>query len=226
MSKKMKTILIVVALLAGIGVFNYVMQMDPTQLAARGVGQDPHSHDDESNDHEHEGQPEGPTIEDLQEPIGPEDAPVDITVLWEDRLELERMLRPMLGAIASSYEDKVRVEFVGREDEEYARLVEEATSGVGTALLINGEMIKEVPEADLGMLAFSGPPSLAPWGEKEVRLAVEHELEDAGVEFEAHVEHDHGDQEGHGRAMPQRRPMGGHEGHDHAMPGGHEGHGH
>jgi len=189
MNRQLKTVLIVVALLVGIGVFNYIIQMDPTQLAARGVGKDPHSHGEHENEEEGE---EAPTIKDLQEPIGPEGAPVTITVLWQDPEDLAEVLRPVLTETASSYEGKVRVEFVDPQSDKYKRLVENVTDGVMTGLLINGEMIKEIPEADLHMLAFSGSPSDGEWGPREIRLAVEHELEKKGVEFESQVEHVHG----------------------------------
>lgn len=204
MSKKAKTALIVIGLLVVVAGFNYVIKMDPTQLAERGVGADPHSHG-----HEHE-EEAGPTPEDMMMPIGPEDAPVKVTVLWADPADLEQAFRPMLSSVAASYEGNVRVEFVDPKSDEYQELVEGAASGIRTGLLINGEMIKEVPEADLGMLAFSGSPLMEQWGEKDVRLAVEHELEAAGVAFEPQVEHDHGG------------PMGaGHTGHDHGAHAGH-----
>ncbi|MFW5867111.1 MAG: hypothetical protein ACOCX2_04800 [Armatimonadota bacterium] len=204
MSKKTKTALIVVALLVGIAGFNYIIQMDPTQLAARGVGQEPHSHDE----HEHEGEGAAPTLEEMQEPVGPEDAPVRIQVLWNDPQELQGLIRPMLSAVATSYDDRVRVEFVEPQSDEFQTLVEEKTGGVTSGLLINGEMIKKVPEADLGMLAFTGSPAMQDWGEPELRLAIEHELEAAGVPFEAQVEHDHS----HAAPSPAADP---HAGHDH-----------
>jgi len=185
MSKKAKTAIIVVGLLVGIGLFNYVIKMDPTQLAARGVGQEAHSHD---QDEEEEA---GPSLEDMLTPLGPEDAPVQIKALWTNPSDIEQILRPMLSSVAASYDNKVRVDFIDPDSEEYKRLVENVTGGVGAGLVINGEMIKQVPEADLGMLAFAGSPSMGEWGERDVRLAVEHELEKAGVEFEPQVEHMH-----------------------------------
>ena len=205
MGTKMKTVLVVVALLVGIGAFNYIIKMDPTQLAARGVGKDPHSHD---KDHEDEEKP-GTTREDLMRPIGPEGAAVTITVLWSDQVELEGIIRPMLTEVAGSYKDNVRVEFLDPASDEYKKVVTEVTNGAPVGLLINGEMIKEVPEAPLGMLAFSGSPSFEEWGQGEVHLAVEHELDTAGVEFEPHAEHDHSLAPGHIESSPS------HEGHDH-----------
>lgn len=187
----MKTVLIVVALLVGIGVFNYIIQMDPTQLAARGVGKDPHDHgDDHDHDHDHAEDMEQQSQQ-LAEPLGPEGAAVTIKVLWRHEGELETPLRPMMEQIASEYEGHVRVEFPEPQSEEQQRLVENVTSGVSSGLVINGEMIKEVPEAPLGVLAFSGSSSFEEWGIDDLRLVIEHELEAAGVEFEPKVEHDH-----------------------------------
>jgi hypothetical protein len=206
MSTKVKTILIVVVLLVGIAGFNYFIKMDPTQLAARGVGKDPHAHD---HAHDEEGDHETPeiTVEDLTMPIGPEDAPVKIEVLWQNRGELEQALRPMLSSIASAYGGHVRVEFIDPASEEYKRLVEEVSEGMPSGLLINGEMIKDIPEADLGFVAFSGSPSFQEWTAHDLQLAIEHELEKNGIEFEPQVEHDHSGQAGHGH--------GSHAGHGH-----------
>lgn len=212
MGTKTKTILIVVALLVVIAGFNYIIQMDPTQLAARGVGKDPHDH---GHDHEHEDGEAPTSLEELMKPVGPADAEVKIEVLWQDRAELEGMLRPMLSDIAKTYKDHVRVEFIEPGSDEFTRVVEEVTEGVGVGLLINGEMIKEVPEAPLGMLAFSGSLSFEEWSPHDLILVVEHELEAAGVDFEPQVEHDH--DHDHGHAMP---PAPG------AMGGSHAGHGH
>jgi hypothetical protein len=141
--------------------------------------------------------------------LGPEDAPVQVKVLWNNPADVEGIFRPMMNSVAASYEENLRVEFVEPESDEYTRLVEEV--GVRVGLLINGEMIKEIPEADLGMLAFVGSPQMGEWGEREVRLAIEHELEAAGVEFEPQVQHDHS----HAAPGPASSPADGHEGHAH-----------
>lgn len=206
MSTKMKTVLIVVVLLVGIGVINYVAQMDPTQLAERGVGRDPHSHG-----HDHEGEEEPPMApEDLYRPFGPEDAEVTITVLTRDEVELRNVLRPMLAEMASDYEGHVRVEFIEKDTEEYDRLVNEAAAGTPAGLLINGEMVKQVPEAPFGVVTFAGSPAFDDWTSHDVRLAVEHELEAKGVEFTPQAEHDHSETGG----------AHSHEGHAHSH--GHE----
>lgn len=203
MSMKVKTAVIVVGLLAAVGLFNYAIKMDPNQLAERGVGHDAHSHGDEHADEE--GKP-GP--EDLMQPIGPEDAPVLIQVLVGDTNELEMPLRPMMTRVAAGYPNLVRVEFIDPKSEEYKQL-REKTGGAVTGLLINGEMVKEIPEAKLGFVTFQGSPTFEEWSEEDVHLAVEHELEQKGIEFTPQVEHDHpgaGAQMGHEHS---------HEGHDH-----------
>ncbi len=216
MSTKWKTVLIIVSLLAIIGLFNkYVLKMDPSQLAARGVGKDPHAQQHEEEDPGEQARAIAEQMEkqkQIVKPIGPEDAEVTITVLWRDMSDLEKALRPMMEHVASTYEGHVRVEFPDPKSDEYRRLVTDVTKGVGSGLVINGEMIKEVPDAPLGMIAFSGSPTFEEWGVDEVRLAVEHELMEAGVEFTPKQEHDHSAPSG-----PAQSPRAGdsHAGHGH-----------
>ncbi len=190
MSMKMKTGIIVVGLLVVVGLFNYVIKMDPTQLAARGVGRDAHSHGDE-----HAGAEEGkPGEEDLRTPIGPEGAPVLIQVIAAETSELEMPLRPMMSSIAADYPEYVRVEFPAPNTDEFKELNKVTHGSAG--LLINGEMIKEIPEARLGFVTFQGSPALEDWTEQDVRLAIEHELEKAGIEFTPRAQHAHSGAEG------------------------------
>jgi len=206
MSAKWKTALIVVALLAVVGVLNrYVLKMDPTQLAERGVGKDPHAHHHDA-EHEEGGEDAEQEHRQLVAPIGPEGAPVTIKVLWRTEGDLEVPLRPLMEDIGADYGEHVRIEFPEPASDEYADLVENVTKGMQSGLVINGEMIKEVPEAPLGMVAFSGSPSFEEWDANDVRLAVEHELMAAGVEFESKVGHNHA---GHQHTHD-------HSGHDHA----------
>ena len=192
-------------LLVAVGLANkYIIKMDPTQLAARGVGKDAHSHGDE-----HEGVEEGkPGEEDLRTPMGPEGAPVLIQVLAADITQLETPLRPMMSSLSGAYPQFVRIEFPGPESEEFKKLVEQA-QGMTTGLLINGEMIKEVPEAKLGFITFQGSPTFEEWTEQDLRLAVEHELEKAGVEFTSTLEQGHQAEGGGGGEADA------HAGHDH-----------
>ncbi len=183
MSMKMKTVLIVVGLLVIVALFNrFIIRMDPTQLAARGVGKDAHSHGDEAVE---EGKP-GEV--DLRQPMGPEGAPVLIQVLATGMTELEMPLRPMMSSLSGVYPQFVRIEFPAPASEEFKKLVEQA-QGMTTGLMINGEMIKEIPEAKLGFITFQGTPTFDEWTEQDLRLAVEHELEKAGIEFTPQVEH-------------------------------------
>jgi hypothetical protein len=186
MSMKVKTILIVIGLLVAIAGFNYVINMDPTQLAARGVGQE-HSHGDE----EEEESPDGrPSEADLRQPLGEEGAPVVIHALVQDMGELEFPFRPIMSAIAQDYAGLVYIDFPTADSEGYDELLEQAKGSI-LGLVINGEIIKEVPEANLGFITFQGSPTFEDWNERDVRLAVEHELEEAGVEFTSKVEHSH-----------------------------------
>jgi len=205
MSTKMKTVLIVVGLLVAVGLANkYVINMDPAQLAARGVGKDAHSHGDE-----HEGVEEGkPGEEDLRQPMGPEGAPVLIQVLATGMTELEMPLRPMMSSLSGAYPQFVRIEFPAPGTDEYTEAVKKA-GGVETGLLVNGEMIKEIPEAKLGFITFQGSPTFDEWTEQDLRLAVEHELEKAGIEFTPTVEHAHQAEGGGGGEADA------HVGHDH-----------
>jgi len=197
---KVKTLLIVVGLLAAVSLANkYIIKMDPEQLVERGVGKDAHSHG-----HDHGDEEGKPGEEDLRQPLGPEGAPVLVQVLATGITELEMPLRPMMTALSQTYPDHVRIEFPATDSEEFKKLVEQA-HGMPTGLIINGEMIKEVPEAKLGFVTFQGTPTMEDWTEQDLRLVVEHELEKAGVEFTPTVQHAH-----------EAAGGGGGEGHSHA----------
>jgi hypothetical protein len=202
MSKKMITAIVIVVALAAVAGFNYLLKMDPSQLAARGVGKDPHSH---GHDHNHgdEGDAVKVPMEDLMRSIGPEIAQVQILALFGERATLENTFRPMFQQIVRDYQGHVRFEFVDNEAEEAERLIANVTNGRRVGLIINGEMVKEVPRADLGMLTFGGSPDFEDWSERELRMAIEWELEQAGVEFKSHLDqpsddhHDHHHSHGH-----------------------------
>jgi|GEM_PF-6698861 hypothetical protein len=185
MSMKVKTILIVIGLLVAIAGFNYFINMDPTQLAARGVGRE-HSHGEE----EAESSDGKPGEVDLRQPMGEQGAPVTIHVLTQDVADLEFPLRPIMSAIATDYAGLVYIDFPTPEAEGYDEFLKQ-TKGIQSGLLINGEIIKEIPEANLGFVTFQGSPAYEDWSETDVRLAVEHELEKAGVEFTSKVNHVH-----------------------------------
>ncbi len=189
MSKRTITVIVVVVLLAGIGGFNYLIKMDPTQLAARGVGKDAHAH---HHDHDADGEAQVPK-EVLSEPLGPEGAEVLIQVTYQDPHTLE-VVREWLTAVVTEYKPHVRVEFLDPSDAEDRKIMDAASEHLQDGLIINGDVVKEVPGTAFGMVAFTGEPELEHWDDGDLRLAVEHELRQKGVEFTPHVqeeEHEH-----------------------------------
>ncbi|NLO04599.1 MAG: hypothetical protein GX131_02090 [candidate division WS1 bacterium] len=175
MSNKTKTALIVVGLLVAVAGFNYLFQMDPTHLAQRGVGRDPHG-DDSSDD------PELPTMmSELTAPIGPENADVTLTALYTARGDVEEVLRPMLTAISQQYGEHVRVEFLDTGTEEGQKVVQDVTGGYRSGVLVNGEMIKRVPDAPLGMITFGNVPRFEEWSIQDLRMAIDWELKQKGI---------------------------------------------
>lgn len=149
---------------------------------------DHHHGDDHDAEHYHD--PEAmfeALMEDAKTPMGPEDAPVLVETVFDDPTLVEDLLRPMFAGVASGYPGHVRFEFVPHDSEEGQQLVETVTTGRTSALAINGEMIKMVPTAPLGMLAFGGSPAFEEWSEHDLRMAIEWELEQAGVEFESRL---------------------------------------
>ena len=183
MSKKMITAIVVVVLLAGIAGANYMMQMDPKHLAERGVGRDLHDHGSHE-DHEGTAPPEV-TLEELMEPIGSQDAVVVVETLFDDPTLIEDLLRPMFRMFDQRYPEHLRFEFIRNDSEEAEYLIENVTGGRRVGLIINGEMIKMVPDAPLGMLAFGGTPVFEEWSAEDLEMAVEWELRQAGVDVEA-----------------------------------------
>jgi hypothetical protein len=202
MSRKIITTIVVILLLAGIGVINYVRQMDPTQLAARGVGQGGHHHGEESKP-EDEPPPMSRSDEDYVAPIGPENAPVKIQAVYGDLNGLKTEMRPILEETAELYSPHVRVEFVESTDPENRPMLDAVSPNMHFGLIINGEVTKEVPISAFGMVSFAGSPAYEEWSVRELHSAIERELEKQGVQFESHL---------NDRPMP---PADGHEGHAH-----------
>ena len=184
MSRQVITALVVIVLLAAIGVINYMSNMDPTQLAARGVGRDPHSH----GDHEHEEEPPAPTEEALVEPIGPEDAPVKIIVCYQSVGYVRDEYRRIAEGVASDYGDLLRIEFMDSMKPENRELINAISENLHNGLIINGEVVKQIPGSTFGMVSFSGSPQFEEWSVHELRMAIEHDLKQKGVEFTSHVD--------------------------------------
>lgn len=203
MSRKIITTIVVILLLAGIGVINYMRQMDPTQLAARGVGKGGHHHGDESKP-EDEPPPVSRSDEDYLAPIGPEDAPVKIQAVYGDLNGLKTEMWPLLDQTAALYAPLVRIEFVDATDARNRPMIDAASEKMYSGLIINGEVTKEVPISAFGMVSFAGSPAYEEWSVRELHSAIERDLEKKGVQFESHLDD-----------QPMAPPEAGHEGHQH-----------
>ena len=177
MSKRTITIIVAVVLLGGIAGINYMMQMDPKHLVERGVGRDLHDHSHGEGD-----EPPELTIDDVMGPIGPENATVTVEVLCDDPGLLMDLLRPMFHMVERDYHGHLRFEFYTYDTDRAQYLVENVTGGRHDGLVINGEMIKMVPDAPLGMLSFGGSPVFEEWSEHDLRMAIEADLARAGVD--------------------------------------------
>ncbi|MGC9317488.1 MAG: hypothetical protein ACP5KN_05560 [Armatimonadota bacterium] len=183
MSLRAKTAIIVVVALIAIGGFNYVIHMDPTHLAARGVGKDPHSH----GDHDQEQPQQQAPQEDLTRPMGPKDAPILIQACYTQEGLVHDEFRPILKEIVADYKGLVRVEFLDARTPENRELIDRAAEGMLDGLIINGEVVKETPGTAFGMANFQGLASFNEWSVDELRRAIEHELKQKGIEFTSHI---------------------------------------
>ncbi len=184
MNRKIITALVVMALLAAVGVLHYMAQLDPVQLAERGVGRDAHDH----GGHDDEGPP--PLSRDDADylvPIGPENAPVEILVCYNDIGIIRDEYRDLMEQIARDYSPHLRVEFVDSSDEANREMIDAISEGFTIGLIINGEVVKQVPQVAFGMVSFSGSPMLEEWSAPELKMAIEHELRTKGVEFTSHA---------------------------------------
>jgi hypothetical protein len=197
MSRRVITALVVIALLAAIGVINYMTNMDPTQLAARGVGRDPHSHGDEPE----EEPPMSREDADFVAPIGPEDAPVKIIVCYQSIGYVRDEYRRIAEGVASDYGELLRIEFMDSTKPENREFIGNISSNLRNGLIIDGEVVKQVPGSAFGMVSFSGSPQFEEWSVAELRMAIEHDLTEKGIEFASCI----GDEP----------PPAGHEGHGH-----------
>lgn len=180
---KTKYAIAVIVLIALVAIFNYAINMDPTQLAARGVGRDlhDHGHDDEQE------QPEGGPAEPL-EVLGPEDAPVRLEVFYETDNECMTEFEPLMTKTAEEYAPHVRVEFKPTSVKENEERTHDLRLGCRSGIAINGEVVKKVPGVgDFNMVTFQGPPGQRDYDESMLSKVIEHELEQKGVEFEPSV---------------------------------------
>ncbi len=189
----------VIGLLALLAIANYAFNMDPTQLAARGVGKDPHAHNDQDT-----AEADKPPVSDEIVPLGPEGAPITIEVFYDGPGSYAEVFGPVMTTMQAQYADHVRVEFSDLTDPEInARAVKLPLRG-SQGLSFNGEVIKSVPgEGNFDTVAFVGQPMDRHWNEGALQHAIEYELTTQGIEFEAsappppgaggdeHAGHDH-----------------------------------
>lgn len=203
MSRKIITTIVVILLLAGIGVINYMRQMDPTQLAARGVGKGGHHHGEEAKP-EDEPPPVSRSDEDYLAPIGPEEAPVKIQAVYANLNGLKTEMRPLLEQTAALYAPHVRIEFVDSTEPTNRAMIDAISPNMYSGLIINGEVTKEVPISAFGMVSFAGSPAYEEWTMRELHSAIERDLEKKGVQFESHLDD-----------QPMAPAEAGHEGHQH-----------
>lgn len=187
MSFRLKATLVVIVALAVIGVLHWMTNEDPVQLAARGVGKDPHAHHHHGDEDEDEAEP---TIEELTSPMGPKDAPVTVSAFYDDPVALKKMLRPVTEEAYARFGDQMHVEFRSLSEQENREIVAEQGGGVVPGVLINGEAVKETPASAFGMVCFLGPLEFAEWTPEELYSAIEAELAAQGGEEEADDEKD------------------------------------
>ena len=184
MNRQLITAILVIAALGAIGVLNYMRQMDPVQLAARGVGKPAHSHEHKED---HEPPPLARADEEFVVPIGPEDAPVKLTVCYAHVGIVKDQYRGIAEEIAASYPDKVRIEFRNSEDADIRKILDRFSPDLANCVLIDGELVRQVPNSPFGAVAFAGAPQFEDWSVEELKGAVEYALKEKGVPFTPHA---------------------------------------
>jgi hypothetical protein len=193
--KKAKVAIVFVGVLVLLALANYAFNMDPTQLAARGVGKDAHDH---GNNDEHV---EEAVVEIA--PLGPTGAPVTIEVFYAGEAVCREAFWPIMSEINATYGDKVRVDFSDLTDVEVNKRAREMTLKGTPGLTVNGETIVNVPGAGaFDAVVFSGSPQDRSWTPPMLHQAIQSELTARGIEFEPpapqippqpdeHAGHDH-----------------------------------
>lgn len=169
----------VVTLAALIAIVNYAFNMDPSQLAARGIGRDAHDHGEEEPEEAASTASSG-----QYDPIGPQDAPVLIEV-FEFRNEATCATTwQAVSRVAQAYQPHVRVELRNLEDEAISKRAKQLPLRGGRGLAVNGKVIMDVPEAGgFGMVVLLGGPYDLKWNEPILHKVIEHELKSKGVAF-------------------------------------------
>ena len=198
--RKTKVAIAVIAILAVLAVANYAFRMDPTQLAARGVGRDPHSHDQV-----HEQAEESQNLAPL-EPLGPQGAPVRIEVFYPRAEIYHTDYEPLIQAIYEDYQPHLRIEPRDLSDPAVHKEAMELPLKGAPGLSVNGEVITQVEGAGVdGIVALRGGPGDRSWSPGMLRKVIEQDLKAKGVQFtpppssiEAGPQHDHEHEHEHG----------------------------
>ena len=176
--KKIKVALVLVGLLALLALANYAFNMDPTQLAARGVGKGAH-------DHEHEGEhaEEAPAI--AIRPLGAEGAPVSIDVFYAGEDVCREKFWPIMSEMNATYGDNVRIDFSDLTDPEVSERARKTALRGAPGLTIDGEVIVNVPGGgSFGKVVFSGSPEDLSWNPDMLHKAIQAKLTALGIHFD------------------------------------------
>ena len=174
--KKVKVALVFVGVLVLLALANYGFNMDPTQLAARGVGKDPHHH----GDHEHAEKPVAAI-----EPLGPKGAPVTIEVFYAGEAACREQFSPIMSEVNATYGDNVRIDFSDLSDPEVNKRARKMTLHGGTGLTINGETIVTAPgTGSFDTVVFSGSPEDRNWNPPMLHKVIQAELTARSIHFD------------------------------------------
>lgn len=175
--KKAKVAIVIVGMLVLLALANYAFHMDPTQLAARGVGNDAH---DQGGADEHVEE----AIVEIT-PLGPTGAPVTIEVFYADEASCREAFLPIMSEMNATYGDDVRVDFSDLTDVEVNERARQMTLKGMPGLTINGESIVNVPGAGaFDAVVFNGSPQDRSWNPGMLHKAIQSELTARGIEFE------------------------------------------
>jgi len=96
----------------------------------------------------------------LPKPIGPENAPVKITVFVSgtNSCHSDTVTSVQELAAQETYKDKMRVEFLDTAKPEVKKIADASKIGCEAGLLINGKSTMIVPgHGEMGLVVFSGP---------------------------------------------------------------------
>jgi hypothetical protein len=115
-----------------------------------------------------------------EDPIGPADAPVRLTVFYEAQNPCHEFIVPESKKLAARYEPHVRVEFAAWHASGTAQLASELSVGCLVSISVTGPMPEESVEP--ATVTFTGPTEIGAWNWDEVGDAIEARLIVAGVD--------------------------------------------